>query len=311
MSFPTIVALIAFAAYAIVSGLLSGLVGLWWHSSRSTRSLSANEWLAVRLTPPVGAALFSTSVVVPAFLRYEPVHDMERPGFVLVALAMIGAALILDGVRRAVKSYWITHNLLARWGRVSTHSRAAGMTIDIIDSAAPIVAVIGGWRPRMVAARRVLNACTAEELACIVAHERAHLAAKDNLKRFLIAASPDALSWLPLGRQLAQRWRAASEQAADELATGSAPHARLALAAALIKVARLATGTPPALPAISTLIDPDGIETRVERLLKPTTADRRSLRLVIYALSFAALVPAATVLYQPIYRCTEALVGLG
>jgi beta-lactamase regulating signal transducer with metallopeptidase domain len=305
----TIVVLVASAAYAIVSALLSAFVALWWRSSLRSRSLSADEWLAIRLTPPVGAALFSAAVVVPAFLRYEPVHR-EQPGFMLVALAMIGAVLILDGARRGVRSYWVTHKLSAQWARVATRSRAGGMTIDIIDSVAPIVAVVGGWRPRIVAARRVVHACTVEELACIVAHERAHVAAKDNLKRFLIAASPDVLSWLPLGRQLARRWRAASEQSADEWATSSGPRPRLALASALIKVARLATGTPAALPPISTLINPDGIESRIQRLLEPA-GDTRSRHLLIYTLSFATLVAAATVLSQPIYRCTEAMVALG
>jgi hypothetical protein len=270
--------------------------------------LSADEWLAIRLTPSVGAALFSAAVVVPAFLRYEPVHR-EWPGCMLIVLAAFGGALILDGVRRGVKSYWVTHKLSAQWTPVATHLRAAGMTIDVIDSVAPIVAVIGGWRPRMVAARRVVHACTDGELACIIAHERAHLAAKDNLKRFLIAASPDVLSWLPLGRELARRWCTAAEQTADELATGSGLHARLALASALIKVARLATGTPPALSPISTLIDPNGIEVRIQRLLGPA-GEPHTRPLWVYALSFATLVAAAPALYQPIYRCTEALVGL-
>jgi len=203
----------------------------------------------------------------------------------------------------------MTHKLSAQWAPVATHLRAAEMTIDVIDSVVPIVVVIGGWRPRMVVARRVVHACTEGELACIIAHERAHLAANDNLKRFLIAASPDVLSCLPRGRELARRWCAASEQTADELATGSGLHARLALASALIKVARLATGPPPALAPISTLIDPNGIEVRIQRLLGPA-GEPRTRPLWVYAVGFATLVAAAPVLYQPIYRCTEALVGL-
>jgi BlaR1 peptidase M56 len=311
MSSAGIVALVAFAAYAIICGLLSIVVALWWRSSLHARSLTCDEWLSIRLTPAFAGATGVAAIVVPAFLRYEPAREMERPGFVLIALAMIGAAMIFDGARRAVRSYWLTRHLLARCACVATPSRAVGMTIDIVDSVVPIVAVIGYWRPRMVAASRVVDACTTEELACIVAHEQAHLAARDNLKRLLIAASPDALSWLPLGHHLAGRWRAASEQAADELAAGSAPRARLALASAIIKIAKLAIGTSAAPPTVSTLIDPDSIETRIQRLLEPPADVKQSSHRLVYALSLVALVLTASAGYPAIYRCTEALVGLG
>jgi len=70
--------------------LLSAVVALRWRPSLGTRRLSPDEWLAIRLRPSVGAALFSAAVVAPAFLRYEPVHR-EQPGCMLIVLATFGA----------------------------------------------------------------------------------------------------------------------------------------------------------------------------------------------------------------------------
>ena len=69
----------------------------------------------------------------------------------------------------------------------------------------PIVAVVGLFRPRLVIARSVLESCTPDELATIVAHEQAHVAHHDNLARALFLLAPDVVAWLPLGDTAARR----------------------------------------------------------------------------------------------------------
>src|SRR5688500_13374191 len=93
------------------------------------------------------------------------------------------------------------------------------MPVFAIDSVAPIVALVGAFRPRLFAARSVIEACTGGDLAVIVAHERGHLHSRDNLKRWLMACLPDALRWMPMHHEIVAAWHDAAEDAADDAAT--------------------------------------------------------------------------------------------
>ena len=85
-----------------------------------------------------------------------------------------------------------------------------------------------------------------------------------------MSATPDVLAWLPAADRHFAAWREAAEQAADDDAAQAGAEGRLQLAAALVKVARLASG-PPArdlMPA-SALYCGENLDTRVRRLLDP------------------------------------------
>jgi hypothetical protein len=110
---------------------------------------------------------------------------------------------------------------------------------------------------------------------------------------------------------LAQRWRAAAELEADEHATGSDPRKRVALASALIKVARLSTGTDCQHPGLSMGIAMDSIEFRVRRLLAPPPVVRRTLTIHGIAVCGLLLPMVAVPLYALVYHLTEALVVIG
>jgi len=141
----------------------------------------------------------------------------------------------------------------------------------------------------------VLQSCTREELSSVLAHEVGHVAARDNLKRLVFKLLPDVVSALPSGRALEKQWEGASEAAADARAAGTRPGAALDLAAALVRVARLAArGTWVPLPARA-LLDGASVAPRVERLLEAGPAPRGRARL---ALAWAALLalPVAVLL---------------
>jgi Zn-dependent protease with chaperone function len=133
-----------------------------------------------------------------------------------------------------------------------------------------VVAAVGVFRPMLIIARPVLAACTPEELRAILAHERHHLARRDNIGRAWFALAPDPLGWLPIARRLFAAWQDASEQAADDASAELGPTGRVALAQALVRVARLA---PPDhglldLP-VSALYRGEDLANRVRRLLAP------------------------------------------
>jgi len=129
-----------------------------------------------------------------------------------------------------------------------------------------VFAVVGVEHPRMYVSDRVLEALAPAELAAAVAHECAHLEAADNVKRLLMRSCPDLVGLSPVSRAIEQEWSRASEARADERASGGCRETALALAAGLVKVARLAPVAAVGLP-VSALHDGGDVDVRVRRLL--------------------------------------------
>jgi hypothetical protein len=270
MSFAPTLCLVLLAVYGLASLILSAALAIAWHAGLERALATSGDLLALRLLPAGGAALLVLTAALPAFLIYEPAHEAEHVGPLLVVLALFALVAVGDGIRRAWRACSAARLLIDNWGPTHSWLVESGQKVDVVDLEEPIVAVVGGWRPRILAARRVVAACSPEEFRRVIAHEAAHVSARDNLKLLLLVATPDALAWMPLGAALAKRWRTAAEFAADERATGPDPHKRVALASALIKVARLSTANDRTLPALSMSVGVDDVAGRVRRLLAPS-----------------------------------------
>ena len=303
--------LVLVAVYGLTSLLLSILVAVTWCVGLERMRLTAHRLLALRLLPNGGAALLTLFVALPAFLIYEPAHELEEVGPCLLALVLLALVTAAAGAVRGWRAGAAGRMLLRRCGAPGRWSTGDGQGVDLFDIPEPIVAVIGAWRPRIIAAEHVLAACSPEEFDQIVAHEAAHVSARDNLKLLLFVVSPDVLAWLPCAATLTARWRAAAEFEADEHAAGSDPRQRVALAAALLKVARLAMGTRSALPALAMSVALDDVDGRVRQLLCPSRNLARAT--AVKALVAASLlVPVLAVpLYGLVHLFIEALVGFG
>ena len=219
------------------------------------------------MAPAVAATALAWVGIPIAFSLWEPAGKVEPVGPAALALAVAGAALVASSFWRltvALRETQRIHRSLVHATRASLP--ASPLPAFVIDSRFPIVALVGLFVSRLFVARTVVEACDAGELRAVVAHEQAHAGARDNLRRLLMAAAPDALAWLPVGAGMMREWGAMAELAADETAVSHLPD-RLNLASALVKVARLATTPPAALPA-STLYRGEPIAERVHRLLE-------------------------------------------
>lgn len=311
VSFDVTFPLVLLAAYGLLNLLLSAAVVLAWRAGLQRHLTAAAAVLGIRLLPATGSAALVLTVILPAFLLYEPRHAQDHPGPLLVASALFALLVLADGARRGLRAWRATRALVRGSQPLHGHPAARGSEITVINVKEPLVGVVGGWRQRIIAARSVAAACDQEEFRQVLAHEAAHMDSRDNLKLLTLLTIPDALAWLPTGRTLMERWRAATELEADERASGADPRKRIALASALIKVARLsiASGRPrggcrPSAPL-------SGLEQRVRRLLAPSATIRRSFpgrRLLTCAL----LVPLLAVpLYASVHRLIEALVAFG
>ncbi len=316
MTAPLLAALVAVASFFVLSTLLAAAVTAWWRLARRSM-VDANRLLALRLLPAAGGLLLTLGIVAPAFLRFEPVHDAEQPGPALVALGAAGIVVLCVGGTRILRAVVLTRRLRQQWlARGSALPALRGDTpAHLIDIPYPLVAIVGILRPVLVVSRKVAGECSADEVSLIAAHERAHLRARDNLKRLIIDGCPDILRWTRTGHELTAAWSAAAEDAADDVATGDDRRARIALASVLLRVARMAVSGAPAPRLASALVGLNGVERRVRRLAnaRPLPSPSRAGLGVLVGLAAVALAAAATnhQLLATTYQVAEFVVGLG
>jgi BlaR1 peptidase M56 len=301
--------LVLAAVYALTCVLLSIGVALIWHAGLERRRSRPGELLTLRLLPAVGAAFLTLTVALPAFLIHEPHHEAEPVGPLLLVLVLVALGAAGHAMLRGWRAWAATRALLRRCGPAHPCHVRAG--VDFVDVPEPLTAVVGAWRPRVLAADCVRAACSDEEFRQVIAHEAAHVSAHDNVKLLLQIISPDALTWMPAGTALTERWRAAAELEADARASGSDPRKRLALASALLKVARLSSSTERRPLALSMPVAVDDVEGRVRELLAPLPMPQR--RLPMRALMACALTIAVVgvPLYGSVHDSIESLVAFG
>jgi len=302
--------IVLLATFGLATVLLAGLVAMAWHAGLNRVKTASADLLALRLVPVAGALLFTVTIVLPAFLRYEPHRDREAAGPLLLMLAAFALLTLGHGIWRGWRAWRAARSLLQACGPPKRCVVENGCVVQVVDIAKPIVGVIGGWRPRVVTAECIISACSQDEFRQVVAHEAAHVSARDNLKLLLLLACPDALAWTALGAALTERWRTEAEFAADQRAAGGDPQKRLELASALIKVARLFDSDPRARHALTMSIALDDVGGRVRQLLAP--ASTTSVGITKALGSLALLMPVAALpLYALVHELIETLVRFG
>jgi hypothetical protein len=306
-----LLALAWFAAVNAAASAVSWVIGMALISSRHRGRTAL--LLAVRLLPAAASLLLVAAVFLPAYWRLEPRDANESFGTILGVLAAGGAVILIRSAARAIG--------VARAGRLL---RASGQ-LSRSDPALPTEAVYevpglagvslaGVLRTRILVGPAVTLELTAQELAVAVDHELAHRTGFDNLNRFAMFCAPDLFGFSQVARRLEEDWRAAAESLADARAVNGDPMRALHLASALVKVARLGTGSPavPLSPAWSTLHDPPLLETRVRRLVSggiPAARKPRVGRAVGAAmLAAVGLLIGGAAAAEPVHQLTEALV---
>lgn len=295
----------ALGASALIGTALQALL---WRVYRPSGAASdrADAILRIRLLP-AALATFALVFAATGLLRFESRGDHEVVGWIIQALAVLGAALALDAAVRMVRQQWSTHRIVRTWMATATPVRSIStLPVYAITTGFPVVAVIGALRPRIVIDRLVLEGCAQEELTAILAHELGHVRRWDNARRLLFAAVPgDRMT-----PGLARAWRDATEEAADDAAVAMGGATHLNLASALVRVARMARQRQwdeMPLPA-SALYRGDDIEGRVRRLVDTPAVPRRHQRGWISAVATAA-VAAAFLAQESIHHFMEMVVA--
>jgi len=317
---------IALASYAVISSIGSLIAMLAWQTgvvsgAQSSAAVRARRLVMLRAFPAVVATLLAGGLIVPAFVIFEPVRAFEAVGPALIGLAALGFILLTSGIANAAVSAFTTWRIERRWlgsAKVLDFDPPAGVPAYAVDSFTPVIALVGVFAPKLLAARTVIDACNHHELANIAAHERGHLQARDNLKRWLMTCAPDLLRWTPVHHAITMAWDDAAEDAADDAATAGLDVARVDLAALLVKVARLSAGPGLTAATISPFIERDRLDRRVRRLLVSSNPGPESSRPVGFQLLVGTSI-AATMLailnrpaaLQAVHEAVEAVVAFG
>ena len=319
MTFELRLLIVGLTAFALTNLAVSAVLALGWRRADTGDGAPRARRLAWLRALPVTAALSGTLWATTAFAIYEPRRSDETFGILLTGLASVPAVLLAAAAWRWLRATWHAQLVQRRWLRDAEPIALDGTDLPAvaIPSSFPVVAVMGLFRPRLVIARSVIAACTPLELRAIVAHEQAHVVRRDNWTRLALTVLPDVLGWLPASRQLTASWHAAAEDAADDGAGSLGRDGRLALAQALIRVARMAPAETSAaatdarlLPATA-LFRGDDIARRVQRLVAPAgtdTARRRRLGLGVAAATAALALSA--VLMKPLHHVVETIVTI-
>ncbi|MFZ0750939.1 MAG: M56 family metallopeptidase, partial [Pyrinomonadaceae bacterium] len=234
------------AAFLTVNAVASFAgAGLWRLIKSPLQRCSAHTraelLFAFRVAPLLLSTMFVAAFLVPAYFLHEPYGTNEVVSGKLATLAIISATGILLAISRGIRSWLATRLLLKAWLRSATPITLAGVSIPSfkLTHEFPVLAVVGTFRPRLFVTEQVLTTLTQDELHSAIAHEAAHLSARDNLKRSLLRGCDDALLMIPCGRSLDRAWADTSESAADEYAARTSSSAAVNMAAALVKVARM------------------------------------------------------------------------
>ena len=286
-----------YAVCALVASLLA----------RSAARRGSSAALAVRLLPAVGALLAALALAVPAFVINEPEFSDERPGMVAALLASAGLVLAGSLARRALDAWRATRRVLDEWERSAQPfgMRSVPAPAFRIAHSFPVVAVVGVIKPRLFVARSVLHALTPDELQAVLEHEAAHVRARDNAKRWLMACAP-SLGWRRTAQGLERAWENAAEHEADRSA-----HGALDLASALVKTARMAPHGAHLRIPVAAFHGGGDVARRVQDLVAGapgTRTGRATFRAAL--LAAAALVAAAPLLWPIAYGWAEALIRL-
>ncbi len=279
---------------------------------------AARLLLVARLFPPVAAILVVAGICVPSYLWLEPGAAVEQVGLVCLAAALLSGVnwgiSTGRGVRAIIRS-------MRYCRRVGGEAPLAGGSIPVlwIEESAGLIALAGIFHPRLVISREVARELSADQLCVALRHERAHWTSRDNLKRLLILLAPDALPFrfrFFSGLEALERgWVRVTEWAADDAAVDGDPRRSLALAGALVRVARL--GTRSAVSPLITSLMADGrdLEARVERLLGEAPAGERlrwgtagSVLAIVISGVVAAAVWTGPATLQAAHRMLEQLI---
>ncbi len=272
------------AASAVVAASSAALVRF---ASGLEARAAARFLFAVRMFP-AGAGLFAVlGLCIPSYLWLEPAGEIEDLGVACIAGAIAAAVLWIRSAARAGLAVLEVRRFIGECVAAGENLPVAGDAAWVVDRKRTMIAA-GVIRPTVIISRDVVSALSPEQLEAAILHERAHLRSRDNWKRLAILAAPAIFSL----KKIEQAWHRFTEWAADDAAVSRDRARALALAEALVRVARLGSEKS---AALATPLLGEDFSARVERLVDGPAAPKR----VLWKPAALAFAVAAGILLRP------------
>jgi hypothetical protein len=278
---------------------------------------AARLFLALRLLPFAAALLIVIGLCIPSYLRYELNTGSEATGWFCLMAAALGLGLCITTLSRSSQTLLQLRSIGQQTMQLPTHAYALAPTPLYIIApnaiGAPLLSLIGILHPRLIVSSRLLEALSPEQFDAALAHETAHLISRDNLKRALIAITPGMLPFVPGPRSIEHQWVRYAELSADESASLGSTHRSVALAEALIHVARLAN-IERTIPLASSLgAASSELALRISRLMTvgmtppPSITRKNTWNRALFGFGAVAMFALLPTLLHPLYSLLESL----
>lgn len=270
--------------------------------------VAALLWLATAL--PSALALLQSGV------DHCPVHDdghahlcfvhlPHLPGNPAPLLAMVFLSAYL-AIRLTLAAAAILRPARLAQTLLRSASTRWGGDVAVVTAEQPLGVAVGLLYPQVLISQGLIDRLTADDLELVIAHERAHVRRRDALMTALVRVL--AVAQLPgLGRWLLRELAIAAEQACDEEA-GRVAGDRLAVAAAILAVARAADhGRPAPFGGFAMGAGHLAVERRVEALLQPSAGSEAALW--PWIAGFCALALASGLAADGLHHAAESLLS--
>ena len=311
VGFGVVFLLVVIAASAIGCGLLA--LGARALAARGPAAERRAAMLAA-IVPPIAGALVVAALALHSATTIDHCEAHDHHAHLCVAhggawlarpwaVAVAAAAMVVSVGRAAL----MLTTLLGARARVQALA-AVAETIDdvrIVDSPRRFCFVTGVRRPTIYASTAALRALAGAERAAMLAHERAHVRARDLLWRRALEVA--TLVAVPLAPSfLARRWDDATERLRDRDAARATDPA--AVAHALIAMCR---GEAAWAASMNYAPPVHALTRRVEAVLATPDVEPRAGRgLAIGAAALGVTVAGALVAFvDPIHHALETLLG--
>lgn len=289
--------------YAAVLTFLGPRILLGRTSSGASPRLAVVVWLSA-MTLAVAAWLVAGAGVAAGFLHHHATASARYCADVLLVLHRGGwaghavpvAAIAVAAVSSIVVLSRLGLALHRFWGRSREHASAARIVgarsghdgVVVVRAHRPAAYCVAGRPDAIVVTSAAVDALPPEQLAAVVAHERAHLRGRHPQLMMLLRACAAAMPRLPLFRSARTAVGELLEMCADDEATRG--HGRAALLSGLIA---LAEG--PRLPGAAMGVADVAVRRRALRLAVPAGAGERLRQRVVLGSTLTAMIclPAA------------------
>ena len=250
------------------------------HLAKKMQPHSGTRFLLyLRLLPLVLGATAVFGLCVPSYLWLEPQGAPERVGLTCLTLALLATAnwlLSIMRVSRAIASSLRCTRIWQQAGR-ETFLTGDSSAALVVKQDAPVLALAGVFRPRMVISDGVLRSLSSRQLEVALQHENAHRASRDNFKRVLLLLAPEPLPFVHWFSFLEKAWAKVAEWAADDAAARGDSLRALSLASALLRVARMGASPRLSLLHTSLVADNQDLATRIDRLSRTQPTRQKTL----------------------------------